>query len=174
MTQYLSALLFASLAYLFGPSGPGLKNSGGVIQARTNGDGAFAKVQAGTPTVGDDLTTKTYVDGLIGGTIEIPIGNTAGNFDSTATIPDTAIITRVSTKVTTPYNGSATISVGYAGSVSAFQATGENVPGSSSEYQNTRTTPQISGSAQAVRVTLGGTPSAGAGVCYVSWTMPQA
>lgn len=174
MTQYLSALLFSSLAYLFGPTGPGLKNSSGVIQARTNGDGAFTKIQAGAPTVGDDLTTKTYVDSLIGGTIEIPIGSTAGNFDSTATIPSTAVITRVSTKVTTPFNGSATISVGYPGSVSAFQATGEIVTGTASEYQNTRTTPQLSGSAQAVRVTLGGTPSAGAGVAYVSWTLPLA
>lgn len=174
MVNYCTALIFASLAYLFGPSGPGLKNSSGVIQARANGDGSFAKVQAAAPTVGDDLCNKTYVDALLGGTIRVVVNATAGNFDSTASIPDGAIITRTSTKVGTLYDGSATISVGYVGSVSAYQATGEVNTGVALEYQNTRTTSQASGGAKVVRVTLGGTPTVGAAEVFVSWCMPQA
>jgi hypothetical protein len=47
-----------------GPTGPALKNSSGVIEARNAADAAYAIVRGATPLANNDLTTKAYVDVL--------------------------------------------------------------------------------------------------------------
>ena len=45
-----------------GPSGPGLNNNSGVIEARNAANNAFAIVRGAAPVGDSDLTTKQYVD----------------------------------------------------------------------------------------------------------------
>jgi len=53
--------------FQLGKGGPNWKNNGGIIEARNNADSAFAVVRGDTPSAANDLTTKTYVDGQVGG-----------------------------------------------------------------------------------------------------------
>lgn len=57
------SLLFSKIR--FWRSGPLLKNSSGVIEARNSADSAYAIVRGGTPSGSNDLGTKGYVDTAI-------------------------------------------------------------------------------------------------------------
>ena len=56
-----------SATFQIGTSGPKLKNSSGVIEARNAADGAYAVLRGDAPVATNDLTTKAYVDGLVQG-----------------------------------------------------------------------------------------------------------
>ena len=61
-----------------GKGGPRVKNDSGVVQHRNSVDSAFARTQGATPVVGDDLTTKDYVDGKLGALPSLDTYDSAG------------------------------------------------------------------------------------------------
>ncbi len=106
--------------------------------------------------------------------IRYVISNSATQ-DSVFAIPAGSIVTSCELKVTTPYSGGATISVGRAGSLALIMTTAQNNP------QNTTGTLYTSNqdtawgaSTLVVRTTVGGAPAAGAGVVIVRFTAPNA
>jgi len=102
--------------------------------------------------------------------IKVAVTATAGNFDSTTSIPTGARILRVWTNVTTAYNNNATIQVQINGGTPlVVQATTENRPSKINLYQNTPWADVAAGNAGVVRVTLGGTPSLGAADVVVEY-----
>src|SRR5208283_5043109 len=59
-------------------------------------------------------------------TIQFAVGTATAS--SVTSLPSNALVLRVTLNVTTPYNVGTTISIGQAGSVSSFQAVGDNAP----------------------------------------------
>jgi len=54
----------SSYLQIDGPTGPRLKNNGGVFQSRNSDDTDFSRFQVATPTADDDAVTKLYADTL--------------------------------------------------------------------------------------------------------------
>lgn len=103
--------------------------------------------------------------------IRFGIINTAAQ-NSVSSIPQNARVLRCRLEVTTPYSGGATISIGYAGAVAAFQLTTDNSPQVAAAYivdQDTQV-PTV----QTVLVTVGGAPAAGVGVVIVEFALALA
>lgn len=103
-------------------------------------------------------------------TIDFAIG-TGASQTSVSSIPANAVVLRTSVTITTPYSGGATIAVGQTGTASLLQATGDNVPQTSDEYQSASRV-AWGGSALPVLVTVGGSPGAGVGVVTVTYSLP--
>lgn len=61
-----------------GKRGPRIIDSSGVVQHRNATNTAFARAQGASPTVGDDFTTKGYVDGLLGALPSMDIYDSTG------------------------------------------------------------------------------------------------
>jgi hypothetical protein len=115
---------------------------------------------------GDGSGTSTGVQKKI----KVPVTATAGNFDSTTTIPENSKIMRVFTEVKTLYDGGATIAVKINGSSPlTVQATTENRPNKVNLYANTPFADVSASNAGVVRVTLGGTPTVGAAEVVVEY-----
>jgi hypothetical protein len=120
---------------------------------------------------GDGTPVYTGVERVI----EIPVTAAAGNFDASTAVPEGARITRVSTKVSTAFDGSATIAVLIHGSSDlTVQTTSENSPGSAGTYETGDYEDVSSTYAGPPRVTLGGSPSVGAAKVYVHYATPFA
>lgn len=123
-------------------------------------------------------TGSTWQD--VGGTsvsgalreIRMSITN-AGSQSSATQIPANAIITYSEVKVETPYSGGATIQLGISGTTNLFQDTGDSVATVAGEYGVPQDT-SVGSSAAALLVTVGGSPSAGAGHAIVRYTVPNA
>ena len=95
--------------------------------------------------------------------VKLTVTATAGNFDSTTSVPSGAKVLRVYTNVTTAYDGAATIAVKINGSSPlTVQATTENRPGKINNYLNTPFADVGASNAGVIRVTLGGSPTVGA------------
>lgn len=159
--------------FQIGLGGPNIKNSAGVVEARDAADAAYAIVRGDTPVASNDLTTKSYVDGVIGGadvvsTIRFALDNSASQA-STATLPANARVWEILLSVTTPYSAGATITIGHTGSATAFHATTDNDAETAGDYL-------VKGdivahtSASTVQVAVAGTPVAGAGTCTVLYS----
>jgi len=115
---------------------------------------------------GDGSGTSTGVAKAI----KVTVSATAGNFDSTTTIPEGAKIMRVFTDVKTAYDGGATIAVKINGSSPlTVQATTENKPSKINLYANTPFSDVSASNAGVVRVTLGGSPTVGAAEVVVEY-----
>ncbi|MEA3391379.1 MAG: hypothetical protein U9Q91_00210 [Candidatus Marinimicrobia bacterium] len=114
-------------------------------------------------------------DGMAGGTgviktIEIPI-DTSATKSSTSSIPDGAEVFRVSTKITTAYDNSATIEVLVDGTSDlTIQPTDENDPSTTNMYESDVESGIITSSNEGVvTVNIANTPSAGAGSVLVEF-----
>lgn len=103
-------------------------------------------------------------------TIRFAIGTDATT-DSDTEIDDTAYVTECWVEVTTPYTGGTTISVGQAGSTSLFQSTSGNSPIATGKYITNQDTQAIA--TGPIRVTIGGSPAAGAGFVMVKYSTPD-
>lgn len=102
--------------------------------------------------------------------IKVAVTATAGNFDSTTSVPTGARVLRVWTNVTTAYNNNATIAVQINGGTPlTVQATNENRPSKINLYQSTPWADVAAGNAGIVRVILGGTPTLGAADVVVEY-----
>lgn len=162
--------------FQIGLSGPQLKNSSGAVEARNATDAAYTIVRGADPVGVDDLATKRYVDlgSALGAVKQIRfVIGTAATASSTTQIPANAIISDCQVKITTPYSGGATISVGRTGSTALLQTTTDNLPQSSDTFEVTQDT-AWGASPLAVLTTIGGSPGAGAGVVIVNYSVPLA
>lgn len=158
-----------------GRAGPALKNNAGVVEARNNADSAYAVTRGADPVGSDDLVTLRYLNANPPAGAELVIGitiGTSGTYTSTAVIPANARVSRTAVLVTTAYSAGGTIAVGQTGSTSLLQATTDNLATSLGTYD---TTDPIAwgGSALAVLVTIGGSPSTGVGLVLVYYTVPS-
>lgn len=158
-------------------SGPGLKNEAGAIAARNAADSAYAIARGATPVGNDDLTTKAYVDGLVGSgqvrSIRIPIGTNA-SYTSVTSIPANAIVYRASLDIQTAYDNGATIEVGRTGSTSLLMTTTDSAP--TNVAPNMYQVPQDTdwgGAALPLLVTIANAPTVGAGFAIVEYALPS-
>jgi hypothetical protein len=99
--------------------------------------------------------------------IDFTIG-TSSSQSSTSYIPANAIVLRADVTITSAYSGGATISVGQTGSTSLLLGTGDNIPQTIDEYQSSARVAWGSTQYQ-VLVTVGGSPSVGAGVVTIQY-----
>lgn len=135
-----------------------------------NANGVYAAHSATAPY---SWTLKG--DGMAGGTgvtkvIEVPI-DTSASKSSTSSIPDGAQVLRVSTKITTAYDNSATIEVLVDGTSDlVIQPTTENDPSTVNMYVSEVENGNITASNEGVvTVNVGNTPSAGAGTVLIEF-----
>ncbi len=106
--------------------------------------------------------------------IRFPIDNSASQ-DSTFSIPANARVLRCDVEITTAYSGGASIQVGNTSTANLIQTTSDNKPQSSSgKIYSVDQDTAWGGSASVVRVAVGGTPAAGAGVVVVEFCSPLA
>jgi hypothetical protein len=118
---------------------------------------------------GDGTPNYTGVERVIA----IPVTSTAGNFDATTAVPENGVITRVSVKVTTPYDNDSTITVLIHGSVGdlTVQATTENNAEVADTYETGNYEVVTADQAGPPRVTLA-VGGSGAATVYVHWALP--
>lgn len=165
--------------FQLGLGGPNLKNNAGVVENRNAADSAFTIARGATPLAANDLTTKAYVDGLVGGgadVLEIRFALGTATASSATSLPIGANVVKARLSITTTYTAGATISIGQAASVSEFQATTDNNP-------QAATTPSIfdvdqdtsAASTNPVLATVAGAPVAGAAEVIVWYVItPEA
>ncbi len=150
----------------------------GILKVRSQADDGFAKVQAADPSVDDDLVTKRYYDANLpsGGasngikTISILVGTNATT-DATEQLPANAIVHQIDVDVTTPYSTGTTMDIGKSGSASALLANA-TVDEEAQDFLYVPMLKGVGGTAYAPRVTLGGSPSAGAAMVLVHYSEP--
>lgn len=161
-----------------------LEAAGGKLAALDNNDD-LVPVQAGTPSAGDDVVTKSYGDsnyGVAGAVreIQIPFDHTDATAEGTASVvastqlPLGAVVKSVDLKLMTGFDGGVSLEVGLTADTDQFMGTSNNVPGTAGTYSHNQRAAGL-GSAEAPRVTLiaSGTPSQGEGVAYISYSVPQ-
>lgn len=149
-----------------------------ITDALTGGTESF---EADSIYIWDEDGSEWLKIGDIGSTtggireIRFVLDNTATQ-DSTFAMPANARVVEASIEVTTPYSGGATISVGNTATADAYQETGDNNPQTAGRYVVDQDTldSALSGGSSVVRVAVGGTPAAGAGVCIVKFVNPNA
>lgn len=160
--------------FQIGIGGPQIKNNAGVIEMRNSTDGAFAITRGLSPVGNNDYATKLYVDSEAepNAILEIRyVTGTGATQDSTALIPANAYVVSAEFKVTTPYSGGTTVSVGQNGNTTLLLLTADNDPLTNGTYQVMQDT-TWGGSPLAVRTTVGGAPGVGAGVTIVRYGIP--
>lgn len=110
-----------------------------------------------------------------GGAIQVVITGTGGAtaFDSAAQIPDGALVSVCDADISDAFDGSATILVGTPTNPVQFaDSTASDLdPATPDLYHVPQRTPVSP--ASIVRVTVGGTPTAGEGVIMVYWWIPE-
>lgn len=106
--------------------------------------------------------------------IRYAINNTATQDSATPdAIPANAIIVACELKITTPYSGGATISIGQPGNTTLVQLTTDNLATVAGTYQVMQDT-SWGGSTLPVRTTVAGAPAAGAGFTIIRYCLPDA
>jgi hypothetical protein len=166
-------------AFQLGLGGPYLSNDGsGNVNVQNAAQSAYVIVRGATPVAANDLATKAYVDsGAVvndGGVQEIRFAiGTSGTYNSTTQIPLNAIVIDCEVDITTAYSNGTTIEVGNASSPALLMATSGNNPQAVGLYWLHQDTAYTGGPAT-VLVTIGGSPSAGAGFAIVRYVQaPQ-
>lgn len=156
-----------------GPTSSGINNNSNVLEARNAANSAFVIVRGDDPVNANDLTTKQYVDGLVGGGVKLIrfAITTSASQTSTTSIPANAIILRASLDIQTAYDNNATITVGRTGSASLMMASSDSFVTTQNMFQVDQDT-DFGGSALPVLVTVTGTPTVGAGFCLVEYATP--
>jgi hypothetical protein len=157
-----------------------------VLSVKNDSD-TLIPVEAGAPSAGGHLVTKTYGDANYGvdgagavQEIKVPfdwedlVATGSVNIDSTSELPVGAEVQSADLKVLSDFDGGVSVEVGTTSDADAFMGTSHNTPGAAGTYSNNQRSPGL-GSASVVRVTVAasGTPSQGEGVAYVSYSLPK-
>lgn len=100
--------------------------------------------------------------------------DTTASQDSASQIPANARLVSSDVKITTPYSGGATITVGSTSTATLCQAATDNNPQAAATYSVEHEDTAWEGTASVVRTAISGTPGAGAGVCTVRYCTPNA
>lgn len=101
----------------------------------------------------------------------IGFGDIGTPVDSTTTLPQNAVVADLRVIITTPFSGGAspTLTVGTSDTATLFGNTGDFNLGQANTYTVPQFTIQPNAAARAVRATLGGTATAGAGKVVVGY-----
>lgn len=171
--------LRGTLETIFGVGTINVKDNAGVGEVRNEADSALAKLSIGEPTTTSNAATKNYVDTQIAavnpdsaGTLKenrFTIDITAAQ-ESTLDVPANARVRDAWLEVTSVYDAGTTIKIGTAVAADAFQTLSQNKPtvlGTYSVEQDVA----FGGSAGKVKVAVGGSPLAGAGVVIVRYSI---
>ena len=153
-----------------GPTGPGINANGAALEVRNSANAAFAVMRGADPVAANDFVTLESLATVKGpvNLVKVNVGLTTTA--STAILPAGAVVRRVFLDVTTGYTAGATISVGAAGSVSAYMTTAQNSPAVIDKYEVSDDPASVNA---AVLVTLAGTAATvGACVAYVEYAVP--
>jgi hypothetical protein len=157
-----------------------------VVSVKNDSD-TLIPVEAGAPTAGGHLVTKTYGDANYsvsgaGAVQEIKVefdwedlsASGSVNIDSTAELPVGAVVQSADLKVLTTFDGGVSIELGTTSDADAFMATSHNTPGTADTYSNNQRAAGL-GSASVVRATVAasGTPTQGEAVAFISYSIPQ-
>ena len=169
---------FESLWQIGGTAGAQLKSvAGPVLEARDETDAAYIVTRGADPVIDDDFVTKrygdaNYVDAPTGVVRCIRFAIALATVDSATSPPASAIVSRATLNVTTPYSAGTTIAIGDdGGTVDLYMATGENDAEAANLYSKTQET---TGVAVAIQATITGAPAAGAGFVSVWYSVPDA
>lgn len=107
-------------------------------------------------------------------TVRFAITNAASQ-SSAIKIPANAYIAKAQLEIGTPFSPGATIAIGRSGSQSLIQATSDNNPqGSAGDIYMVANDTSWGGTEAVVLVTIAGSPSSGAGVIAVEYSVPDA
>lgn len=166
-----------------GATGPQIKNNSGKLEV-IDAAGSTTQAIVATPSASGHAATKGYVDGLIsdaGQVREIAVPFAFGDAtaegsafkESTAQLPTGAIVQSSDLQVNTAFDGGVTVKVGISSDDDAFMEAAHNDPATPSTYSHNERSAAL-GSAAAVRVTIDatGTPSQGAGIATVTYSLP--
>jgi hypothetical protein len=156
--------------------GPQLKvGSNNMLDVRDGADAAYVNVRGADPIIDDDLITKRYGDatyGVAGAVRCIRFAVGTATVSSVTAIPANARVVEARFEVTTQYDVGTDIDVGDGVTADLIMDTTdiqERVIGTYTVEQDTDWT-----TGNVVTVTVSGAPAAGAGVCMVFYTVPQA
>jgi hypothetical protein len=169
----LFARLAGTMASFFqvgGPSGPGLEDNSGVLEARAPGPGALVNVRGADAVLPHDFVTLEQLVSVPGvvNVIRIPVALVT--VSSVATIPAGAIALRAFLDVVTPYSAGTTITLGTAANASLFQTAVANTPTIASLYDSFQDTSVAA--SNPLLVTIAGGPIAGAGFACLEYVEP--
>lgn len=133
----------------------------------------IAKAIAAVYTELETLLTNSS-GSLSGGiqTIDFPI-TTAVIQDSITPIPANAIVYSCTVQIVTPFTAGSSIIVGRVGALDLLQLATDNLATAADLYQVSQRTPW-GGASLVVRVSVAGAPVAGAGYCFVQYSLPNA
>jgi hypothetical protein len=109
-------------------------------------------------------------------TVEVTYSYSGGPFDSSASIPNGARVTRVTQRITTPINNSGTLTLSVNGSTPVVLINAETETNRSASDRIDRFLSSDIGADNTgvVRIAIGGSPGAGAGSIIVEYTSPNA
>ncbi len=166
-----------------GAAGPQVKNNAGKLEV-VDAAGSTTQAIVATPTATGHAATKGYVDGLVSDAgqvreIAVPFdfndatAEGSAFLDSTAQLPNGAVVQSTDLQVLTAFDGGVTIQVGTAATADAFMQAQHNDPTNQDTYSHNQRAAGL-GAAAAVRVTLDatGTPTQGAGIATVTYSLP--
>lgn len=105
--------------------------------------------------------------------IQVPITavNGTNTITSVTSIPSGGVVYECTVDVTSGFAAGATITVGQSGHLTEFQGTGDNTPATPGLYTKNQVTSPAT--AAPLVVTVVSTTTAGAGVAYVRYSVPQ-
>lgn len=165
-----------------------LEEDAGQLSVRNSADSAYLKILALTPGTGDTnaVATVGYINAnppttvTVLKAVSIKSGSYATTYTSSATLPNTAIVTRCIVEVIAALDATITITVGTdeAGQASRFQGTADNDTQTIETYETTpfktlKTTGGV-GSDQKFLVTLSSLPTVGTVNIYFEYGVPTA
>jgi hypothetical protein len=162
-----------SPTFQLGRDGPLVKGDAGAVQIRDAADAALARLQVATPTSADDAVSKAWAEANLAApsgvvrAVAVPVGTT--NATSTLQIPQNAVVLGVRVNVTQAYDAGATLEVGTSGDPDAFLVSSDVDPEATGLTLHPQASPPL-GAAEAVQVTVGGTPAAGQATVVVEFT----
>jgi len=136
-------------------------------------------LQVATPTTGEDVAIKSYVDTVAGTTaceqvLAVSLAfNSAAAVNSVFALVDNAYITKVQVVVGTAFNGTApTVSVGYTGQTTKFMTTVQNNLKVAGTYTREQFSQQNSGASQTLLLTYAADGSSAGAATVVVWFIP--
>lgn len=159
--------------------GPRITNNSGVLESRTAAGAALAIHRGATPVGNDDLTTKSYVDGLDTGDvsmIEIPFdfNDEGSTVSSTFAALVTGRVTMVKVEITTVFDvDPATFEVGDTADADRYVIDGDVKPTKLGLYEFPQYTDSV---ADVFDVAIGAAVGAttGAGRVLITYAVPAA
>ena len=182
MIEFLSRTLSQTFQ-VGGATGPQVKNNAGKLEV-VDAAGSTTQAIVATPSANDHAANKAYVDGLVGNQgkvleIAVPfdfndaVAEGSATVSSTAQLPLGAVVQSTDLKVNTTFDGGVSLKVGTTTVDDAFMQAQHNDPVTPGTYSHDDRAAGL-GAASVVQVTLDatGTPTQGAGIAYVSYSLP--